>query len=151
MVGLACAVIANLTTNINLGLLVWLLGVGAWALSRSSKSIWMRSNWFGSLAVITSIALMVYSRVDHLNDVWLGLSVALCIPFLISFSLPFLALRKVVELFSDFSYTLYLVHFSIAAFIWYSLFNGERLGPSLISAVRFGAVFVFLIIFSYLC
>ena len=50
---------------------------------------------------------------------------------------------------SDFSYTLYLAHFPLAAFLWYTLCDAQRLGPSPTAFGRFLTLTLVLVGYSF--
>ena len=142
--------LALLPFGIVSGYVVWLAGAAVFAGGGTRIMRFLGSVPVGIAAVLVCAALFHRSRLGPVSDVVLGLSFAATLPFLLR--LPALpeAVARWAAWLSDFSYTLYLAHFSLAAFIWYTWLDAKRVTPSLLTFGQYAWIALVLIGYSYL-
>ena len=107
------------------------------------------SGWVGVPGVLVFLSFFYLSRTHKLPDLLVGLAFAAALPFLLRMpSLPG-PLARFFEGLAGFSYTIYLFHFSLAAFIWYSFFGAQRLVPSPLAFGRYVLVALLSVAYSF--
>lgn len=148
-IGVGIMILFALPRLVFSGFFVWLCGAAIAALDKSDfRKIFCRK-WYAIIALIAFIASFHYSRYTRPPDILLGLTFSAILPLLLRLPDPPKLVASISAWVSDFSYTLYLVHFSFAAFLWYAVLHSQRLQPSWSSAERL-CVFVFVVIaYSY--
>ena len=130
--------------------MVWLAGTAVFAFAGTRIARILGSVPVGLAAVILCAALFHCSRVGNVSDVVLGLSFAATLPLLLRLpSLPQAVARSAAWL-SDFSYTLYLAHFPLAAFVWYTWLGARRASPSPVTFGQYAGIALVLVLYSYL-
>jgi peptidoglycan/LPS O-acetylase OafA/YrhL len=138
--GAGLMILLALPWNVGLGFFVWLAGMAVAALERAGFKKAFGNKWYGLLALVACGISFHFSRYVGMPDIVLGLTFSAALLFLVRLSpLPRLIASPSVWL-SDFSYTLYLAHFSFVAFIWYAVLDSQRLQPSWTAMIRFGVL-----------
>lgn len=108
----------------------WLVGVGAywlgtrgWFAALTGHLVWRA----GSLTLLA--ATLVAARADWWlgHDLLVGFAFAALVPWLARAAMPWSTGRQAAFLSADFSYTLYLVHFPLQAFLFFTLMGGTQL------------------------
>ena len=119
---------------------MWLFGVGVAMVYKNKKAAWLKKWPLGIMGGGGAVVLFHQSRVagGH-SDIVLGAAFALLLPWALTWRLDAFS-GKVAIIFSDFSYTLYLSHFPLAAFLWYSYYGAQRIQPTTAAYYRFGLV-----------
>lgn len=148
-IGLALMVLYFMPPTMRLGFVVWCLGVIVFVLNRRySLSASLRA---GGAVVAMLVCFWVFhrSRVSEILDLWLGLAFASVLFFTVRWGLPFVMFKKAAERLADFSYTLYLSHFSLMAFIWYTFLGAKRVQPTAGALLVYAGVFGLLILYAY--
>ena len=164
--GFAGAILFCLPAGILCGGLVWLLGAAVFALVQQAQfRRWaVQPSWL-LVSGVLAFGLLLASRMEKLGacaDLILGggfacLVMALAVrpatpsmPGKASFiSSPLVNLyARLAAGASEFSYTLYLVHFPLLAFIFYTAFHGQQLAPGLLGAVWFGGLSVLMLLYA---
>lgn len=120
---LVAAIVFLLPATILSAGLIWLFGVAAFlALDHPALSR-LASSWpVGVTALIALAGALLASRADLRfgGDFVIGATFALALPFLARAKAPWLAYRRVGFILSEMSYTLYLVHFPVLAWIYFT-------------------------------
>jgi peptidoglycan/LPS O-acetylase OafA/YrhL len=153
----SCAAIAVLLCYmLPIGLLlyglIWLLGVAAFVLHNGFTFSRFYRNIFLGLSGTLLVGTLILSRTNSLkgySDFAIGLAFA-------SMLLPLGQMRQVSaivakpsRLAAEFSYTLYLVHFPIAAFLACYVLNNQRLIPGLSGSMSFIGALVVILLYSF--
>jgi peptidoglycan/LPS O-acetylase OafA/YrhL len=138
-----------------LGFGIWLFGFIAYRLSANASLITVLNKVWIRIATLALLgAAIVFSSMPGVNE-WLadyvvGVAYTFVLLSFLNYDLKESFMRRVVEFFSNISYTLYLVHMPLIVFTVCYLFNNDRFGfevkPVLIFLVYFAAI----IIYSYL-
>ncbi len=123
--------------------LIWLFGVGAFWMGRSERV--HRVSGHPALLISTGILALgslVASKTTSIlgTDYAIGLLFALWVIGLASINPQLPILKRVSSGLSDMSYTLYLVHFPVLAFIFFCFFEGRQLAPGPKSYFWFAAL-----------
>jgi peptidoglycan/LPS O-acetylase OafA/YrhL len=158
----ALAILAFLPTQIVLGGLIWLMGAAAWWLAhRGAVPAYFRRS---PLAVVVSSALFITSLSASRFDVWFGSNYAIgAATAALIYSLSIYGWIRTPALFrsafdyaappcetlSEISYTLYLVHFPLVIFIWFTFLAPIQLQPDFTGAMIFVALLAVTLIYSY--
>ena len=165
---LALIVMVLLPGAILWGGLVWLLGAGVFALIQNGRArSWAAHPLWIPGSGLLALGLLAASRMGRLggaNDLLLGLGFAGLVAGLAvrselsGFKSPLSGLRPQVSGFalyarlsaglSEFSYTLYLVHFPLLAFFFFVVFQGRQVAPGLGSAVGFAGILTAVVIYA---
>jgi peptidoglycan/LPS O-acetylase OafA/YrhL/O-antigen/teichoic acid export membrane protein len=153
LLGLAVLLcVGALSSQVLLGV-VWLLGYLAYEAHRylSDNAAKLRLPLAVASFVIFAVTVIV-TKARNLEgfrlDFLVGISFALLIVFVAGFNLTPAATR-VARFFAGFSYTLYLVHFPILAFVTSVALHNERFTPGPKSLLIFGILFVSVIAYAY--
>jgi peptidoglycan/LPS O-acetylase OafA/YrhL len=154
---LLCAVLAAgalwlLPGAILWGGLVWLMGAGVFALIQNERiRSWATQPLWLAGSGLLALALLGASRMDRLggeDGVLLGLGFALLVAGLAVRSAGPGVYTRISAGASEFSYTLYLVHFPLLAFLFFSVFKGHQLPPGIHSALWFTGVLMAVLIYA---
>jgi peptidoglycan/LPS O-acetylase OafA/YrhL len=148
-IGAGIAILIALPLGIRLGFVSWLAGAAIAACGKYGIDKIFRSKWYGIPAVLAGVGAFVYGRYVLLPDYLLGLAFAAVLPVFLRCPSPPKLVALVSAWLADFSYTLYLAHFPMVAFMWYALFDSQQLQPSWRAAGRFGFIVFALIAYSY--
>ena len=140
---------------------VWVLGVVVFGVTKSRLSN-CASNYLlmlgGSASLLASLHLSRIGAGSDLSgfisrrvmlDFFVGISFASILPFFINRVNVNTMIGKVFGWISDFSYTLYLVHFSFISFVWYTFFHSKRIDPSVRSVLVVTLVLIFTMSFAW--
>ena len=133
------------------GFAIWLLGALLFFLEKNRLDLFAflqsKLSVFATLA--TCLIFFHVSRTGKVPDLALGLCFAALFPAvaLVPFSSTFLT--AIVTKLADFSYTLYVTHFSLVAFIWCTWFGAQRLEPTPLSFGRFMVTMFIVLLYSY--
>ena len=132
------------------GYVIWLAGAAVFACAGTRVARILGSVPVGLTAAILCAALFHRSRIGSVSDVALGLSFAATLPLLLRLPALPQAVSRSAAWLSDFSYTLYLAHFPLAAFVWYTWLGAKRAGPSPVTFVQYVGIALVLVLYSYL-
>tara|TARA_B110000285_G_scaffold169103_1_gene189174 strand:+ start:1403 stop:2509 length:1107 start_codon:yes stop_codon:yes gene_type:complete len=116
---------------------VWLLGALIHYVIKNRPSLRIGSIWVGAPMLMVAIYTFHLARVGEVRDIILGLAFVAAMPFLVTLRVPFVFLKNSATVVSNFSYTLYLIHFPIVAFIWYMFLGSKQVLPSIDSYLVF--------------
>ncbi len=142
--GLSLLLLLWLPTGILWGGVVWVLGVGAFLLAQNQKlqcrlrsPVWL----VGSILLVSCLlAAIRYKQFENVGDLMLGGGVALLVASLaVHRSAPGIY-SKAASASAEFSYTLYLVHFPLLSFLFFTLFKGQQLQPGLPGCLWFAGL-----------
>lgn len=129
------------------GGLIWLMGYGAFLLTRSRVLQWTHSNAFFFAAILAFSGILLWSRFRELpySDFLIGVPFACLLPKLAADVGTNHWWRNAGRHLGEMSYSLYLFHFPCIAFLAFGLFKGKQWLPNLTGfAVYLGvAVLVF--------
>ncbi len=131
------------------GFVVWCMGVAIYVLVRRYplSPTWV---WGGFGATLAGCALVFHrSRMAEVSDLWLGLAFAPLLFFMSRCRLPSAWLAKAAERMSDFSYTLYVSHFSVMAFVWYTFLGAKRVQPTVQALAIYAGLFGLFLLYAY--
>ena len=142
---LVCAVLCALVglalpTGLLIGFGVWLLGYGVHVLMQLSSCVRMLASRlaFSAFVVLFLGSLVgVRSQATAGGDFMVGLAFAGMLPFLICHVPAARWYRRVSMALSEFSYTLYVVHFPFLAFLFFSFRLPQKSPPSFASYLCF--------------
>ena len=127
---LAFLIILFLPSAIISGFFIWLFGALIYYISNKSIPKLFTRFWFCALCLLAFFTLYHLSRVRAIPDILLGMVFAALLPIILQFRQPPKYIVLLSMWLSDFSYTIYLAHFPLAAFLWYTFYSSERLSPS---------------------
>lgn len=152
---LSVAFLVFFPSNIVLGFGVWLFGFVAYRLTLNVKLITLlNATWVRLLTLCLLCGGILFSATPGVNewiaDYTVGIIYTLVLLSFLNFDMRESFLRKVVEFFSNISYTLYLVHMPLIVFTICYFFNNERYGFEMKPVLIFLAYFVGVIIYSYI-
>lgn len=158
----ALVILVLLPIQIIMGGLVWLMGAAAWWLAhRAGIPKYFRRS---PLAIIVSLLPFIASLIASRFDIWFGSNYAIgAATAVLIYSLsvygwtqmpPILrsAFENIAppwERLSEISYTLYLVHFPLVIFIWFTLLAPTQLQPNFTGAMIFTTILAVALIYSY--
>jgi peptidoglycan/LPS O-acetylase OafA/YrhL len=114
--------------------LIWLMGYGAFLLTRSSVlRAWRQSNAFYFVALLALFGILIWNRFRGLPyaDFLIGLLFACMLPKLAADVETKHWWRKAARYLGEMSYSLYLFHFPCIAFFAFGLFKGKQWSPNL--------------------
>jgi peptidoglycan/LPS O-acetylase OafA/YrhL len=153
---LAVAVFAMLKPPIRAGFVIWLMGVGAAALTRREA----RPHPLSVLAGLAAFAVaLLYSKMDFLQYrlmvpskyvIGLGFA-ALCTQLVRLPPPPWAAVRWAATTSADVSYTLYLVHFPVVVLIGTTWYADTHLNGTGADIAVFLALLAGLVLFGWAC
>jgi peptidoglycan/LPS O-acetylase OafA/YrhL len=141
----AILLILLLPSSVLFGGLIWGLGAGVFFLIRraSVRSIAAHPLWL-LLGLILTVGLLLATRTGHIGgwcgDLALGLGCAVLVAGLACTSSANSLYGKISAGLSDISYTLYLVHFPLMAFVFFVFFHGKQIYPTAATALCFGGL-----------
>ena len=141
-------------TQIVFGFGVWMLGFGAFLIAKKDAlilSLNVRSVRVISLCIL---AVCIFFSARTTTSTWfkdyvVGIGYTIVLLSFLNLSIKESITRRVVQFFSDLSYTLYLVHVPILAFTITYLFNNIRFDFDIKSFSIFIGYIVGLILYSY--
>ena len=120
--------------------MIWLFGVGAFWLGRRTfvRRVCGHDAWLIGAGGL-SLASLAASKTSSVfgSDAFIGFAFALWVVGLASTSREVPWVRSAGVALSDISYTMYVVHFPLLAFIFYCYLGGEQLQPSFGGYARF--------------
>jgi peptidoglycan/LPS O-acetylase OafA/YrhL len=132
--------------------LIWLLGVAAFTLRRIAVVRVYRNMLLVPSGIIL-LAALALTRVSILTgfaaDFTIGAAVAGMLAPLSEMKLTNSILTKLSRAAAEFSYTLYLVHFPIAAFLGCYILKNQRLTPNLTSATIYMALLAIVVVYAW--
>ena len=153
-----------LPKGILMGGLVWLLGAGVFAAIQNDRiRSWAAQPWWLAGSGLLLLALLAASRFGKLGgagDLWLGLGCACLVSALavrpasgsisgFRFQVSgFSFYARLSAAASEFSYTLYLVHFPVLACLFYTVFKGQQMTPGWQGALWFAGILAGIIIYA---
>ena len=130
------------------GGVVWLFGYFGWLTVRSKRvsHALTRPASCVALSLLLVASLASVKRGSWLAHDWmLGLVVTLLLPMLVSAGRYVEMLRGIATRLSDISYSLYLSHFSLLAFVIFGLMQRDHLAPQASSYAMYGALMALLV------
>jgi peptidoglycan/LPS O-acetylase OafA/YrhL len=124
---------------------IWVLGVGAFWAGRFKpiRRICSHPAWLvfvGSLCLGSLAASKTRSIFG--TDCCIGIAFALWVIGLAAFEHRVSWLKKMSSALSEISYTLYVVHFPLLAFVFFCYFEGTKLSPGTTAYLWFGAMLI---------
>jgi peptidoglycan/LPS O-acetylase OafA/YrhL len=131
---------------------IWLLGGGIWLLGYFSylglKVSWLRTRAASPVLFLLASTVFLFtlwqstghSEDSPKTDLALAVSFSLMVPFLASKQVVYEPYRRLSEGLSDISYTLYLTHFPLLAFFFFTFRLPKMHPPSLVGYLVFLAV-----------
>jgi len=138
---LLCGLVAfALPPRILLGFGVWLLGYGVYVAMRSSTCMRLLGNGFTfSVFSMLFLGILLSARtgLGGAGDFLLGVGFAGMMPFLVSHQPGWTGYRRVATALSEFSYTLYVVHFPMLAFLFFSFRLPAKSQPGFVAYLCF--------------
>lgn len=148
----AMALIIFLPTSVLFGGLIWLSGVGVFFLIRNASVRTVASHplWL-ALGFLLTLGMLLATRFGHLSgygDLALGVGCAVLVAGLACRSSANSLYGRISAGISDISYTLYLVHFPLMAFVFFIFFHGKQIQPNAVTALCFGGLFAATIAYS---
>jgi len=150
---LAMLLIYLLPLSVLFGGLIWLSGVAVFFVLRSASVRTIAAHPL-CLALGTSltVGMLLATRAGVLSgwsgDLALGLGCAILVAAFACRSSSNSLYGRISAGISDISYTLYLVHFPLMAFVFFVFFHGKQIAPTAVTALWFGALFVLTIAYS---
>jgi len=152
MVLAAAALMIVLPREFLAGFAIWLLGAAVAALEdRPLGAVF--SGWMVGLPSVLVCGLLLhlsrYRPETAGTELGIGFALAAAAPWVMRVVKLRPAAGKVAAFFSDFSYTLYVAHFSFMAFVWCAFFHSERLAPGSRGFARFVFIAVLVVAYSY--
>ena len=132
--------------------IVWLFGYGAYVLA-STKSVFRvcRSLPFFLASLVGTLIFLGLARFGRLplSDYLVGLAFAGMIPFLANQKSRFNIYEKSAVHLSNVSYTLYLFHFPVVAFLFFVFLPKGRFLPSASNYFGYAACFLGVLLLSF--
>lgn len=130
--------------------LIWLFGVAAFVVSGKVRLAPIYRHGLVVLSGAIVAATLVFNRIWGISfgDFILGAVVAVMLVPLSRASLP-RPIANLSHLGAEFSYTLYLTHFPLAAFVACFALHNQRIAPSLASAGVFAGMLTLAIVYAY--
>ena len=122
--------------------MIWLSGVGVFFLIRkaSVRKIVTHPAWL-SLGLLLTVGMLLTTRSGALGggpgDLALGLACAILVAGLACTNSANSLYGKISAGMSDISYTLYLVHFPLMAFVFFVFFHGKQIVPNAVTSLWF--------------
>ena len=140
-----------LPTGLLLYGLIWLLGVAAFALHRRVTLTRSYRNLLLGLSGALLAAVLTLSRTSTLGvgDFMIGAAFAAMLVPLSQMRRASSMVAKLSRAGAEFSYTLYLVHFPIAAFLACYVLNNRRLMPGYASAAIYVGMLALIVLYAY--
>jgi len=149
----AFAICYMLPSSITISGSIWLLGVGAFALgSAVDLTLFLRRSLLVTSGATLAAALTL-SRISYLNgmiaDVAIGATFSAMLVPLSQMRSVRPSIEKLSHAGAEFSYTLYLVHFPLAAFFACYVLQNRRLMPDLVSGAIYTGLLAIILIYAY--
>jgi peptidoglycan/LPS O-acetylase OafA/YrhL len=148
----AMLLIYLLPSPILFGGMIWGLGAGVFFLLRKASIRRIAAHpLLLVLGLLLTGGLLLASRIGCLGgmgDLILGLGCAVLVAGLSCRSSTNSLYGKISAGMSDISYTLYLVHFPLMAFIFFVFFHGQQIVPNTVTSLWFGGLFSVTIAYS---
>ena len=138
----AMLLITLLPQTVLFGGVIWLSGVGVFFLIRkaSVRKIVTHPAWL-SLGLLLTVGMLLTTRSGALGggpgDLALGLACAILVAGLACTNSANSLYGKISAGMSDISYTLYLVHFPLMAFVFFVFFHGKQIVPNAVTSLWF--------------
>lgn len=150
---MAMLLILLLPSSVLFGGLIWVSGVGVFFLLRKasvrtivSHPLWIVFGLFMTAGMLLATRTALMS--GWCGDLALGLGCAFLVAGLACTSSANSLYGKISAGISDISYTLYLVHFPLMAFVFFVFFHGKQIHPTAMTALCFGGLFSATIVYS---
>jgi peptidoglycan/LPS O-acetylase OafA/YrhL len=148
----AMLLIYLLPSSVLFGGLIWGLGAGVFFLIRNAsvRTIASHPLWL-ALGFLLTLGMLLATRFGHLNgygDLALGVGCAVLVAGLACRSSANSLYGRISAGISDISYTLYLVHFPLMAFVFFVFFHGKQIQPNAVTTLCFGGLFAATIAYS---
>jgi peptidoglycan/LPS O-acetylase OafA/YrhL len=137
----AAGIILFLPPTVLFGGVIWLSGVAVFFLIRkaSVRPIVTHPLWLG-LGLLLTVGMLLATRLGTMGwggDLSLGLACAVLVAGLACTSSANSLYGKMSAWMSDISYTLYLVHFPLMAFVFFVFFHGKQIVPNSVTSLCF--------------
>jgi len=137
----AAGIILFLPPTVLFGGVIWLSGVAVFFLIRkaSVRPIVTHPLWLG-LGLLLTVGMLLATRLGTMGwggDLSLGLACAVLVAGLACTSSANSLYGKMSAWMSDISYTLYLVHFPLMAFVFFVFFHGKQIVPNAVTSLCF--------------
>jgi len=131
--------------------LIWLLGVGAFWAGRFEpvRRICRHPAWLIGVGAVSLGSLAASKTSSIFGTDWsIGIAFALWVVGLASINSQLSTINWIASRLSDMSYTLYLVHFPVLAFVFFCFFDGRQFQPASTAYLTFGALLIVVVTFS---
>jgi peptidoglycan/LPS O-acetylase OafA/YrhL len=125
--------------------LIWLLGVGSFWAGRFEflRKIWRHPVWLFATGIFSIGSLVVSKTGSMLGSDWvIGIAFALWIVGMSCTDHSVLWIKTLASRLSEMSYTLYLVHFPMLAFVFFCFFKGRQFQPGPVTYFLFFTLLV---------
>jgi peptidoglycan/LPS O-acetylase OafA/YrhL len=138
----AMLLITLLPASVLFGGLIWVSGVVVFFVLRSAsvRTIAGHPLWLG-FGLLLTVGMLLATRTGHMGglpgDLALGLACAILVAGLACTNSANTLYGKISAGMSDISYTLYLVHFPLMAFVFFVFFHGQQIVPSAVTSLCF--------------
>jgi peptidoglycan/LPS O-acetylase OafA/YrhL len=150
---IALTISCALPTGLLIYSLIWLFGVAAFACHSKIMLSWSYRNILLALSASASAAAFILSRTATLNglvaDFAVGATFATMLVPLSQIRRTSTMMAKLSRAGAEFSYTLYLVHFPIAAFFACYVMANRRLVPGGASAMIYMGLLAIVVLYAY--
>lgn len=131
--------------------LIWLFGAGAFWVGRLEKVRRVCSHpvWLVFAGVLSLGSVVASKTTSFFGTDWsVGIAFALWVIGLGSCSHHVSWINKLASGLSEMSYTLYLVHFPVLAFVFFCFFNGRQFQPGPVNYLVFGSLLIAAMMFA---
>ena len=135
----------------HMGGVIWLFGVVAFWLGRKEmiRKICSHPAWLIFAGVLSFGSLAVSKTSSMFGTDWsIGAAFALWVIGLASCEHHIVWLKKLAAGLSEMSYTLYLVHFPLLAFVFFGFFEGRKFPPDATTYLWFGGLLAMCILYA---
>lgn len=147
---LAIGLLLILPNDVRSGFLIWLSGVAIAKIESAKRFRYLGSPWIGIPLSIPALWMLHLARTSGFSDILVSLGLFFPFCYIIQIKSLSNSISNIFITFSDFSYTLYVAHFPLASFLWYSAFRSYRMPPSPTTFGIFLLTIVLLTGYSYL-
>lgn len=150
---IAIAIVVFLPKSILMAGLIWLLGALSYCLIQNQSVVKITKHplWF-ILGLFLTLGSLLLSRREfpgELSDLFIGIGCAVLVTGLVVKNTHSHFYRCISVRLADMTYTLYLGHFPLLAFLFFVFFNGWQMVPDLKSAFAFSGLFILILAYAF--